>query len=108
MTPVNDFAEFLTTSYAEYLSACADHGWDPVFAYTPTGHTLTIVAPSGARVEVLDQNRPLPDHPANVTEWWLITDTAHTRVAAPVPVTDWAARINDLLVAPEGATSTAR
>lgn len=96
---LDDFAEFLADSYAEWTTACEEQGWVARFAFHPAGHVLVVHDVLSGPVEVTDDGRPLPASPLDVTGWLLTSHVGTQRVPATASVSSWTHAVAVLLAA---------
>lgn len=96
---LDDFAEFLTLAYADWVAACEKQGWVAEFMFTPSGHALVVYDVLSGPVEVTDAGHPLPASPADVDEWLLVSRVGVLRLPADADVRAWVGAIAALLTA---------
>lgn len=96
---VDDFAEFLNDTYRDVLEACTTREWVAHFVYGPAAHTLVVYDLLGGPVEVTDAGRPLPDSPADVHEWLLVSRVGTTTLSATASPTQLANAVAVLMAA---------
>lgn len=94
---VDDFAEFLTTTYTPYLTACHDRGWNTEFVFSLSGYALRICDAYSGPVDVTDDNRPLPASPADAERWLLSSSVGVAWIPADASVSEWANTIDVLM-----------
>lgn len=89
---LDDFAEFLASTYAPLINALALRGVNAEVVRGGTGHYLLMATSDGAQVEVTDHGKPLPASYADVAGW-LVTVGGRSQVVAPGAPEDVAAGI---------------
>lgn len=96
---VDDFAEFLTDAYAEWVTECATRGWVAHFVSGPAAHAMVVYDVLGGPVEVTDRGRPLPESPTEVEQWLMVSRVGTRTVSAQASPREWAAALATLMAA---------
>lgn len=92
--PLDDFAEFLTATYAPLLGALTAAGCPArVERVASAVYTLTVTGPWGATVEITDGGRPLPATPDSVVRWLLRSGAQIVLLPGDTPLAEVAAGI---------------
>lgn len=94
---VDDFAEFLTTSYATYLHACHERGWNTEFVFSLSGYALRICDVYAGPVEITDGNRPLPAAPTDAERWLFSSGVGTASLPTGADVDAWTNTVEGLL-----------
>jgi hypothetical protein len=97
--PVDDFAEFLTDAYAEWIEACAAQGWVAHFVSGPAAHAMVVYDLLSGPVEITDAGRPLPDSPTDVEQWLLVSRVGTRPLTGDATVREWVAAVAVLMAA---------